>query len=431
MSKRKFLVPVIALLSLSACSSNDVITSKNPSIIDDPVFIEHRLNNPQKSFNNKHEDLKEEYVSSLKHFALDFYSITSRTENSIFSPLSIATCYSMLLEGAKEETKQELEAMLHYDESFDHLNEIKKMLLNTALNDNKYETYLDIAQSVWIDNKYENVIKKDYLDTLEQHYYAEGYKGVLESDEMHEMLAKYINEKTHNFLDVKKDDFKNYGGVLWLLNTIYLKSRWINRFYEESNTTEAFNNLDGSQKDVTYMNARVEGSYYKTDKYIISSFPLNGNLNFSILLPNEGMDYQKVLSDETCISALVEYYNTRNHMGAEMIYKVPQFKIENSYELTDYLPKLGVSKVFDDKLANLTGIAEDTKGNLYVRQSKHEAGIEVKNEGLEAAAYTIIEVAEKSSMATDTMKFIVDHPFTYLINTSDGLPLFMGTINNF
>ena len=72
------------------------------------------------------------------------------------------------------------------------------------------------------------------------------------------------------------------------------------------------------------------------------------------------------------------------------------------------------------------------KGNLYVERSRHEAGIEVNNDGTEAAAYTVIEVDEKAvAYPEDRVNFICNRPFTYLINTSDGLPLFMGTVNKF
>ena len=136
MSKSKFLLPIIALLSVSACSSNDAVTSSifpNQSINSDPVFVDHRLNNPNKVFNSEPQSLDEDYVASLNEFALDFYNVISNNQNSVFSPLSIATCYSMLYDGALEQTKAELEAMLHYSDAFSHLEEIQKMLLNNAI----------------------------------------------------------------------------------------------------------------------------------------------------------------------------------------------------------------------------------------------------------------------------------------------------------
>ena len=112
MSKTKFLLPIIALMSLSACSSNNPVSSTFDPVIDDPIFVDHSLNTPIKPFNTHHQKLKEEYVSSLNEFALDFYSAISSDKNSVFSPVSIATCYSMLYDGALENSKEELKNML-------------------------------------------------------------------------------------------------------------------------------------------------------------------------------------------------------------------------------------------------------------------------------------------------------------------------------
>ena len=432
---KKYLLPIIALMSISACSNNNAVTSSfapNQSIINDPVFVDHRITEPNKAFNSAHQDLKEEYVSSLKAFSLDFYSVVTNEENSVFSPLSIATCYSMLYDGALEETKQELADMLHYDDSFNHLDEIKKMLLNTAIDDENHGTYLDLAQSLWIHESFKDNLNQEYFAKMQNYYFAEAYQGLLDSDEMHGLLADYINAKTHDFLKVKKEDFAEYEGILWLLNTIYLKAKWTHAFPVTNDSTKKFANIDGTVGSAEYMNNTFYSSYYKAENFLISTLPYFDDLSMTILLPNEGVDSTKVLKDKTAVSALIEYYNTRNHIGAYIKYAIPKFKTQLSYDLTKVLPNLGVNLCFDEDRANLFGLCQETpKGNLFVKRSKHEAGIEVNNDGTEAAAYTIIEVDEKSAGMPEPseVNFICDRPFTYIINNKDGLPLFMGTVN--
>ena len=436
---KKFLLPIIMLLSLSACSGNDPVSSSinslNP-IIDDPVFKAHEITNPEKTYNNVYQKLDEGYVNSLKSFALDFYNLTDDLDNPVFSPVSIATCYSMLYDGALADTKAELKSLLHYDDTFNHQEQIQKMILNTAINSQENGTLLDLAQSLWLhDTRFADNINQDYFKKMQDYYFAEAYRGILESDEMHQMLADYINAKTHDFLKVKKDDFEEYEGVLWLLNTIYLKAKWMQEFPNDYNTFNKFANLNGSASNsVPYMRNTISSHYYKAENYMISSIPYKDGLTMSILLPDEGADYAKVLSDKTAIGALLEYYNTRNHMGAYITYQIPKFKSQISYDLVEYMKKLGLELCFDSDKANLFGLCQTApKGNLYVKRTKHEAGIEVNNGGTEAAAYTIIEVDEKASPMLDPgeVKFICNHPFTYLISTNDGLPLFMGTVNKF
>ena len=431
MSKTKFLLPIIALMSLSACSSNNPVSSTFNPVIDDPILIDHSLNQPTKPVNNKYQKLKDEYVASLNEFALDFYNVISSKENSVFSPVSIATCYSMLFDGALENSKEELKNLLHYDGSFDHLNEIKNMLLNNAISDTENGTYLDLSQSLWIHDDFAPCMSKSYLEKMEDYYFAEAFQGRLETDEMHGLLADYINAKTNDFLNVKKEDFELYDGVLWLLNTIYFKSKWVHEFDKKANYEGMFANINGNNSNVTFMNAKIDSHYYKADNYMISTLPYNGGFNMSILLPNYGVDYAKVLNDKSAVSALLNYYNTRNHISDTITYNIPQFKLQKSYDLVNVLPNLGVIETFDPDLANLMGLVDvPPKGNLYVKRSKHEAGIEVNNEGSEAAAYTIIEVDTKAAEPSEEVVFTVNRPFTYLISTSDGLPLFMGTVNS-
>ena len=435
MSKNIILLPIIALMSLSACSGKNPVSS-SIHIIDDPIFVEHQITKPHKAFNSVHQPLNEGYVNSLKAFALDFYSATANNENAIFSPLSVATCFSMLYDGALKETKEEIKAALHYTDDFNHLTEIQKMLLNNAIEDVENKTYLDIAQSLWIDDGFKDRINEEYFKKMQDYYFAEAYQGKLETDEMHQMLTDYINDKTRGFLNVKKETFDEYEGVLWLLNTIYLKAKWQYTFPEEQNDKRAFLNLDGTNtKNVEYMSNTIASHYFKAENYMISTLPYVHGLTMSILLPNEGTNYQKVLTDKDNINALLEYYNTRrNHMSAEVSYVIPKFKHQVAYDLKKVMPELGIVLAFDDDRANLFGLVEEglAKGNLYVERSRHEAGIEVNNDGTEAAAYTVIEVDEKAvAYPEDRVNFICNRPFTYLINTSDGLPLFMGTVNKF
>ena len=111
-------------------------------------------------------------------------------------------------------------------------------------------------------------------------------------------------------------------------------------------------------------------------------------------------------------------------------FQIPQFRVQESIDLSKLLKeKMGVTEIFDKNLANLTDIATlKPDENLYVSNAKHEAGLEIKNQGLEAAAYTVIEVGETAAITPPVIptKFIVDHPFAYSITNIDGIPLFTG-----
>ena len=448
MLKTKLLIPVIAVLVTASCSprSGEIIDPSRSSTStsnyqNHDSYNAFMLNSPKKAFNsvNTVTTPTEAYINSLNTLSKDFYKKLFDGDNKIYSTISIANCFSMLLEGAKENSKAELEAFLHYDDSFNHLDEIKNTLLRNAIDDEKNETYLDITQSFWTDSKFKkDQMKQSYIDTLTNYYFAEAFNGDLSSDSMHGALADYINDKTRGFLNVKKEDFKDFAGVLWLLNTVYLKSQWSEMFREEANIKDKFNNLNNTEKQVTFMRKSDEYRYYyRKDNYTISYIPLKRGLSFNVLLPDESSDYRSVLTNEQALNDLhnfISYVNSRKAESATVNFKVPQFKIQKSIDLASLLPTMGVNDIFDKNIANLRDIADlKPNENLYVSKAKHEAGIELKNEGLEAAAYTIIEVSKATSVENPQVKyldFFMDRPFAYTITNQDGIALFTGVVTN-
>ena len=446
MLKTKLLIPVIAVLVTASCSprSGVIIDPSKSTSTSSSNYEEHSsyqgfmLNNPNKAFNSdKTTAPNDNYVASLNTLSQDLYKKLYDGDNKIFSTISIANCFSMLLEGAKEESKTELENFLHYDATFNHRDEIKNTLLRNAVDDSKNETYLDITQSFWTDAKLKkDQMKQTYIDTLTDYYFAEAFNGDLSSDQMHSALADYINDKTRGFLNVKKDDFKDFAGVLWLLNTVYLKSQWMEAFNEYNNRQDKFTNLSKTDNTVTFMHKTESGRYLKKDNYLISSISLKHGLSFNVLLPNKDIaDYSAVLNDAAAVSDLHNFRLYKNFSSASIgliNFKTPQFKIQKSIDLTQLLPKMGVSQIFKPFEANLRDIADLNEGeNLYVSKAKHEAGIEVKNEGLEAAAYTIIDVDTATSIdqpSPQYIDFFMDRPFAYTITNMDGIALFTGVV---
>ncbi len=423
MNKKFLIIPAAMLMAISSCSSNASSIYSNNNLELYNGYKDYLMNNVNKTYNNQIAPIDANYIGSVQSFSNDFLNVLESDENNLFSPVSIATCFSMLLDGSDSNSKAELEKMLHYDDSFNHLDAIKNMLLNSAIKDGD-NIYLDLAQSLWVDNSFDKDIDTNYVNKMTEYYFAELFHGKLNSSEMHKALANYINYKTNNFFNLTEKDFEDFEGILWLLNTIYTKAEWVDEFPETGNHEGIFNNLDKSQSKVTFMGRTAEQAhYYKADDYYISSLPLKHSLNFNILLPKEGADYQKVLTNKEALSQMYNFNNLQLGNYGEVIYSVPRFEDRCKYNLVDILPNLGVNDIFKPGLADLSPMGA---GGCYVSKAIHEAGIKVDNKGVEAAAYTIIEVA-RSSMPGAVLT--LDHPFAYCISDSSGLPLFVGVVN--
>lgn len=437
---------IVMLMSLTACTSQPARMSDSNSngwqatevppgstvVSINPTYspLEGQINRPNKVFNTKVEKAVDaDYVNALQQFTLDYYGLLDNNENQVFSPLSIATCYSMLYEGCDGKTRQELENMLHYDDSFNHIEEIQNMLLRCAINDSSNNTYLDIAQSVWL--KHDGIFKQEYIDYLTNNYYAEAFENINFATTGKQLAAQWVNSKTNNFLDVKPSDFDTFNGLtaMVLFNTIYLKSAWAveNLFEETSNNQKEFDNRDGTTSTVTFMNGHINNSaYYSTDEYMISSLPYNHGMNLNILLPTSNND--AVLKDNDILNSLLNFKKLQNLETAKVVWNLPSFKMKSDYGLIPLLRQLGLEETFSQFPNFDRMVVPDYKDQLFIRESRHVAGIEVNNKGVEAAAYTYVQVDEKSAVEK-TVRMNINHPFAYSITTQEGYPLFMGIVN--
>lgn len=67
---------------------------------------------------------------------------------------------------------------------------------------------------------------------------------------------------------------------------------------------------------------------------------------------------------------------------------------------------------------------------LALTEAKHAARVKIDEDGCEAAAYTILSVCETAAMPPEEIvEFKLDEPFLFAITGADGLPLFVGIVN--
>lgn len=95
---------------------------------------------------------------------------------------------------------------------------------------------------------------------------------------------------------------------------------------------------------------------------------------------------------------------------SEVLVHLPQFKLEEEYELNEPLAQLGMTDVFCSGKADLSGM--NGEGGLFLSTVAHKAFVEVNEEGTEAAAATAGMV---SFCMLREEHFTADHPFLFFI----------------
>ena len=414
---------LVALLSAIPCISCAGTKESYHTFNKKAEYKQHQENNPNKTYNNFNKELDAKYVQAARDFSLDMYLSFDNEDNTVFSPISIATLLSMVEEGSKANTKVQLDNVLHYDGSFVVKEEMKKMLLNTAIRDQN-DTTVEIAQSVWGGTN-----KEDYLKLLEEYYFAEMIKANVTDPSTAKLLAEWVNDKTYNFLKVTPDDMLGLidpNTALILLNAVYLESKWDIKFPSEKNHQKPFYGLQ--EQTVTYMSSESESvqPYVVGDNYVMSSIPFKCGIRMNIILPNKDVDYKAFFKNRNNMKALLDFTNTNNEDLEEKVrFNIPKFTFKNNFSLTDNLMSLGATDMFGN--ADISGMI-GRPGEYCIGNVVHGAGIQIDNNGVKAAAYTGANATTKAGSPAPIRYFNVYNPFAYTITDRNGLPLFMGTM---
>lgn len=422
--KKKYLLPLLAVLVTScdkSLTTNDVDVGPNMSVKELNTVL--KPVNQQASANQ----IDNQYITNLINFSNKFADKNIMHESRVFSPLSIYNCYAMLYEGTTKNVREKLNEFFDFD-SLDSLkNSIKTA--TEMLSIDSSTTKLDTANSFWIDDDFQGYMNKDYLDTLAKYYYAEAFGGSLELDATRQDMANWVNKKTNNIFNVSKENFQTSpGSLLMLINTLYLKTPWLKNFNTNFDYDSEFYS-NGGTSSKTFMTKTEVGSIYAGEDFDVASMPLQGGVSFRILLPHENTNYVDVLNNN--LNYIFDLSSLSRTLY-EITYKIPKFKAKSKYDLKKEFTQMGLSEPFawTNDYENIVDLKKDDQ-KFRIEQSIHEAGIDVNNDGIEAAAYTSIGL----STPTSTEKPIKYPPFIFNANRSfmyaltyNNIPLFLGTL---
>lgn len=363
-------------------------------------------------------------------FALDLLRTLSQANpsgNVFVSPLSISSALAMVYLGAKEETAAQMAKVLSFNENV-HAD---FQTLNADINAPSSSFILRTANRLYGEKT--SHFLQDFLAATQKHYQSDlmavDFMGAPE--DCRQEINGWVEEKTENKIkELLKQGTVTSMTRLALVNAIYFKGNWMNRF-DEANTKEMpFRVSENETKSVKMMHQmkKLPYNYIPEHQVQVLELPYVGEeLSMFILLPEEGPNSLQKLENELTPEKLDEW-TTRDNMDqdSEVIIHLPKFKLEESYELNEALGKLGMTDVFCAAKADLSGM--NGEGGLFLSTVAHKAFVDVNEEGTEAAAATAGIVA--FCMLREE-HFMADHPFLFFIrhNKSKSI-LFLGSFRS-
>lgn len=346
--------------------------------------------------------------------------------NKLYSPLNVYMALSMLAEATDGESRQQILDLLGV-ESIEKLRKQANSVWNANYNDDGAVTSI-LASSLWLNKNV--AFNEKTLKTLADNYYASSYKGEMGSAKFNKAMQEWLNEQTGGLLNEQISNIElDPETIIAIATTIYFQAKWEAEFQESENTKEIFHSPTGDV-NCTFMNKTdTYGTYYWGDKFSAVSKTLEMSGNMYFILPDENISLDELLQDNEALSFMADGYNWEKQKTLGVNLSVPKFDACSDLDLKEELQNLGVTDCFDYTASDFSPVSDDLDVPVYLSKVQHGVRVAIDEEGVTAAAYTVLPLGGSSMPPDDEIDFILDRPFIFVITGEDGLPLFTGVIN--
>ncbi|MDO5718638.1 MAG: serpin family protein [Tissierellia bacterium] len=434
----RILAFIIALNLLASCTNQrdivnggeiEVPTRSNNKKLTKPEYP-NKPGDYFERYTDEYEKFVEEhpFPNQIKDSLIAFTDDTAKMliedgENLIYSPLSLYYALGMLSYGASGETELELKKYMHFDgENIE--DDLKNLYLNES-EENDYTT-VKIANSIWINNNCTDIelndINQDYLKTMENNFFADiynvDYSDIKTIEEMNDWVDKATFSKIPNPIqEIDKDS------VMSLMNTIYYKSEFKEKFNIKLNIQDEFISSGGNAYMTEFMNKSDHHMPIKRDDdYISTSIKLKGG-EMHFILPIEGLLPENLLNKGKFIKSYfekeIEYKNTD--------FYTPKIGLKQNHDL---LEKLHLDEILGkNSNTNLSGIIDS---ELFVSDIRQDNVFDMDEKGVQAASFTIADIDKTAAMPEQDEKIEIklNRPFIFLLTLDNGEIAFVGLVNN-
>ena len=427
---KKLLLLIPAVVALMGCSSDSTGNDRDDGEMVIDMLPKTRsivLTQEQRAFVGKNTDFSFNLFRAISQ-------MPAGKKSSIISPISVTYVLGMLNDGAAGNTAEEISSVVGFGEGKTQaVNDFCKKLIDEAPKTDPSVT-LEIANIV-IGNDYRHVgFEPPYVRDMQDYYRAEITN--LDFSQKTETLAEvngWCNDKTHGMIpEILKESELNRDALLLLMNAIYFKATWTEKFDPVDTRDKTFTTADGKTQSLPMMHRKALAQYSENDVCTMLNLPYGSGDKWSmkVLLPREGKTVDDVIA-----TLNAESWEALRFSGWNPVVdiEIPRFKTSFETDLIEPLSAMGAPTMFTPDLAEFPNICSNFKQDLYVGLMKQKAAIEVDEEGTKASAVTVAMEFESAidpriSEKPLNVDFHANRPFVYVIQeASSGVIFFLGT----
>ncbi len=370
-------------------------------------------------------------VRGNARFAVDLYRQLGEEDagNLAVSPASVSLALCMAYAGARGNTEAEMKDVLNLPLRGKELAAtVGQLHEELSVFDGNCGLELRIANSLWGQSGFGFLL--EFLETLHTLYKSDleelDFQGAPE-DACHRVNAWVEEHTAGRVKGVLSPQTVDELTRLILVNAVYFKCSWQDRFREAATTPAAF--WVTPEHSVESRLMRRTGEYLYADSPLWQALQIPYAMYYfsmTVLLPK----HKGWLSDfESSLDA--GFFDELGRVLAlrQVDLHLPRFRIENKFALGSVLYDMGIRDAFSRDRADFSGISRSDR--LFVSEVLHKTFMDVNEEGTEASAVTAASMAALSAPREpeEPVVFRADHPFMFLIRDGrTGSILFMGRL---
>ena len=423
--KRPFFLLILALAAVSCAEKPeepveliDAFAIEQPA--SDQILTRVNLDAVQKGYVREGNKLSFKFLQKISE---------ENAGSFVCSPLSLQLALAMTANGAEGETLDEMLSVLGYgQDGIDALNAYARILIEQLPALDKDVT-LKLADAILTADNYP--LKAPFAETLKTYYYAPAASmSFQDPQKVLEQVNAWARRNTEGLIDpMLKEVTPN--AVAFLMNALYFKARWQGgaeypMFNSDFTTPDTFYKTGGTTAQVPYMSTSRYLPYTDQGAFEMVALPYaSGKFFLYILLPKEKDGLNALLA-----SLLNKSWNdliSSMKTDFEVRLRLPKFDVAGDFELSGTLKALGMRRAFDEEGAQFGGMFDVVSPGFYISRVLQKAKISVAEWGTEAAAVTVVEMAEKSAMPSKVIQFEANHPFVFVLGEQEsGTILFEG-----
>ena len=361
-------------------------------------------------------------IGAANSFSFDLFrrlSAAQKDSNVFTSPLSASMALGMTMNGAAGNTYDEMRSTLGFGSAPEQeINESYKSLI-ALLKGLDPVVDVRIANSIWYRTGFP--VTSSFLDAGSNWFGAQVTSLDFASASAPGTINGWVSTATAGKIPTIIDKIEN-DQVMFLINAIYFKGSWREKFDPAQTKDAQFRGVGGNQPmKLMFRHGKVASLF--TPEFAAVDLPYgNGAYSMTIVLPHEGKSVDAVaasLQGSAWATWMTQFHES------ELDVSVPRFKLEWERMLIPDLRTLGMIDAFrEDGGADFSRLSPRGR-ELFISVVKQKTYVDVNEEGTEAAAVTNVGISLTSAPAP----FRVDRPFVFVIRERlTGTVMFMGKI---